>query len=110
MRLPNGDRASVDIAKLRDYCLDTSHWRGRHKARVFATALGITAADAEWLRDALIAAARAEDAIPSDADQYGQRFVVEFELIGPMGTAMIRSRWIVRTGEDYPRLSTCYVV
>lgn len=36
MKLPNGDRAVVDIVKLTDYCLSTTHPRGRHKARVFA--------------------------------------------------------------------------
>ncbi len=49
MRLPNAERAVVDIAKLRDYCLNFEHPRGRHKARVFAAALGLTTADAEML-------------------------------------------------------------
>lgn len=30
----------VDIAKLRDYCLNPLHDEGKHKARVFASALG----------------------------------------------------------------------
>ena len=53
MKLPNGDRAIVDIAKLRDYCLNPEHPRGKHKARVFAAALGFTVDDAEKLRAAL---------------------------------------------------------
>jgi hypothetical protein len=40
MKLPNGERAVVDIRKLRDYCLSAKHRRGRHKARVFEAALG----------------------------------------------------------------------
>jgi hypothetical protein len=40
MNLPGGGDAIVDIAKLRDYCLDSRHPRGRHKARVFAATLG----------------------------------------------------------------------
>jgi hypothetical protein len=40
MKLPNAAQALVDLAKLRDYCLNPAHPRGRHKARVFATALG----------------------------------------------------------------------
>ena len=55
--LPNGDRALVDLAKLRDYCLNPDHEDGKYKARVFASALGITRADAEWLRDRLVEAA-----------------------------------------------------
>jgi len=34
MKLPGGERANVDVAKLRDYCLNPTHPRGRHKARV----------------------------------------------------------------------------
>jgi hypothetical protein len=53
MKLPNADHAIVEIEKLRDYCLSTPHPRGRHKARVFLTALGISASDAEELRSAI---------------------------------------------------------
>jgi hypothetical protein len=41
MKLPNATHAVVDVAKLRDYCLNPGHARGRHKARVFASVLGI---------------------------------------------------------------------
>jgi hypothetical protein len=37
MKLPNGEHAVVDSAKLREYCLNPHHARGRHKARVFAS-------------------------------------------------------------------------
>jgi hypothetical protein len=110
MKLPNGDRAVVDIAKLRDYCLNPDHPRGRHKARVFASALGLTANDAVDLHNALLDAARAAEATVSDRDEYGQRYVVEFIMNGPAGTAAVRSAWIVRAGEDVPRLTSCYVL
>jgi len=35
----------VETRKLRDYCLSPEHPRGRHKARVFASALGLTVDD-----------------------------------------------------------------
>ena len=53
----------VDIRKLRNYCLSTEHPRGRHKARVFKAALGIGPEDTEELRDALLSAAGAYEAI-----------------------------------------------
>ena len=53
MILPNAARAIVEIEKLRDYCLSESHPRGKHKARVFATALGLTVTDVFELRDAI---------------------------------------------------------
>jgi hypothetical protein len=57
-----------------------------------------------------LAAARDEEATPSDADEYGQRFVVDFDFQGPTGQARVRSTWIVRTDEDYPRMTSCYVL
>ena len=50
---PDPQRTSVDIEKVREYCLHADHPRGR-TARVFAAALGLTAGDAELLRDALL--------------------------------------------------------
>jgi hypothetical protein len=110
MRLPNANRAIVDIAKLRDYCLDPEHPRGKHKARVFSAALGLIKDDAEVLRSALFAAALTSNAQLIAEDQYGQRFVIDFEMTGPAGSATVRSAWIIRTGEDFPRLTSCYVV
>src|SRR5690348_6067559 len=85
MRLANADRAIVDIAKLCDYCLSTEHLRGRHKAHVFAAALGLTAADAEQLRGGLLQAVRTEEAVPTGQDEYGQRYVLDFTMSGPAG-------------------------
>ena len=54
MPIPHAERAVVDIRKLRDYCLHPMHDEGQHKARLFATALGMTADDAEDLRTLLL--------------------------------------------------------
>jgi hypothetical protein len=110
VKLPNGDRAFVDLAKLRDYCLSLGHPRGRHKARVFASALGLTADDAEMLRDALAESARSDEATVTEQDQYGQRYVLDFTMNGPTGQALVRGCWIIRSGEDFPRLTSCYVL
>jgi len=71
MRLPGGEHAIVDIVKLRDYCLNPLHPRGRHKARVFVSALGLIRADAQFLREELLRAAREADAAMGDVDKYG---------------------------------------
>jgi hypothetical protein len=110
VNLPNGDRALVDIVKLTDYCLSATHPRGRHKARVFAATLGLTADQADVLRDALLEAAKTQDATGTDQDEYGQRFAVDFGMSGPSGHAQVRSTWIIRVGEDFPRLTSCYVL
>lgn len=110
MKLPNSERAIVDMAKLRDYCLNTEHKRGRNKARVFAAALGLTADDAGQLQAALVAAAQNYEATPTEETAYGQLYVLDFLISGPAGQAMVRSSWIVRHGEDFPRLTSCYVL
>src|SRR5215213_4188293 len=110
MRLPNANRAFVDLAKLRDYCLNPSHPRGQHKASVFFAVLGLTASDAVGLQAALLDAARRLDAIIGARDQYGQRYTIDVLMVGPTGQGTVRSAWIVRADEDYPRLTTCYVV
>jgi hypothetical protein len=110
MKLPNCEVAIVEIEKLRDYCLSSGHPRGRHKARVFYSLLEITAADAEELRAALIDAAINENATPGASDQYGARYIIDFEMRRVGRTASIRSCWIVRTGEIAPRFVTCYIL
>jgi hypothetical protein len=110
MKLPNADQAIVDIQKLRDYCLNPKHPRGRHKARVFASRLGITAQQADLLQNALAQAARRQVASLGFTDQYGMRYMIDFEMNGPLGRAMVRSSWIVRNGENVARLTSCYVL
>jgi hypothetical protein len=110
MKLPNAERAVVDIEKLRDYCLSASHPRGRHKARVFVATLGITADDAEELRQAILSAVLTEEATPTERDEYGQRFVVDFSMSRQGKEAVVRSSWIIRRGDDFPHLTSCYVL
>jgi hypothetical protein len=79
----------VALAKPRDYCLSETYPRGKHKARVFRSRLRLTAADAELLRKPLSDAARDRHAElrPTDSDEYGQRYVLDIEMITTAGTA-----------------------
>ena len=54
MKLPNAERAVIDIKKLRDYCLNPNHPEGKHKAHVFFEKLEFTADDAERLRELIM--------------------------------------------------------
>lgn len=110
VRLPNGDRAVVAEDKLIEYCLNPAHPRGRNKARVFASALGITRQHAAILKSALLAAAAGREADLGESDPYGQRYTIDFPLAGPGGTATVRSGWIILAGDDIPRMTTCYVL
>ena len=78
--LPNVDRAVVDIAKLRDYCLNPDHEDGKHKARVFASALDLRQGDADLLRGRLLEAAVSEQAIMISKNRFGTLYVIDFLL------------------------------
>jgi hypothetical protein len=110
MIIPHADRATVDIRKLREYCLDPLHDEGKHKARVFAAALGMTAADAEALREILLQAIKTHDAYLGYRDAFGQRYMVDFPLEWQARQAIVRSGWIIEHGSDAPRLTSCYVL
>jgi hypothetical protein len=110
MKLPNASRAVVDIAKLRDYSLNPKHPEGKQKARVFAATLELTESDANWLREELLHIARQMDCEPGRQTDHGQRYLIDFPLTVRGKTAQLRSAWIVRQGENFPRLTTCYVL
>jgi hypothetical protein len=110
MKLPNGEAAIIETEKLRDYCLSRSHPRGRHKARVFLSRLGMTAAHAEERRAALTGAALEGEATLGASDLYGTRYIIDFELRRGGRAASIRSCWIVLGGEIAPRFVTCYIL
>ena len=109
MQLPNGERAIVPIEKLRDYCLNPTHRVGGHKAHVFESVLGLTIAHAEALQQRLWAVARTGEAVLGMQHAYGPRYV-DFEMTTTVGTAVVRSTWIVVVREEVPRLTSCYVL
>ncbi|MBI2928065.1 MAG: hypothetical protein HYY24_20515 [Verrucomicrobia bacterium] len=110
MKLPNGERAELGT-KLEDYSLNPFHRHGQHKARVFESVLGITLANREVLATALLdAAANSEEAVAKGDNGFGETYVSRFRLTTEKGTALVLSAWIVRHGEDFPRLTTCFIV
>lgn len=112
MQMRDGDTAVVDLAKLQLFCLDPKHPRGCHKARLFSSRLGLTAHDAEQLQQKLLKVVRMSDAAqPAARDDHGQRYLLDFEMTGPAGTANVRSSWIVKeSGSGGPTFLTCWVL
>jgi len=108
--LPNAEKAFVDPAKLREYCLNPLHPEGRHKARVFLSALGITQNDADWLCSQILAGIRVAPIVRSDAFEFGSRYTVDICLRHLGFGARVRTGWIIRAGEDTPRLTACFVL
>ena len=109
MKLPGGDRAFVDDEKLIGYCLNPEHPEGRHKARVFLSVLGIDRAAWQTLKQALLRAAENETVEIAGPAEHGDLYVLDFAMGHEGRSAMIRSVWIVRKTEQFPRLVSCYV-
>jgi hypothetical protein len=109
MRLPGAGRATISTDKLVRYALDPTHLRGRHKARVFASALGIRTQDWRYLHDQIL------DALP-DAPVRSTRitpFGVAYEVVVPIdglngATLPVVKTWIVE-GDAPPRLTSAWV-
>lgn len=109
-RLPHGDEAILDIRKIEDYCLNPSHPRGRHKARVFREAVDLRRSDASWLRNVLLEAARSGEASQVAVDAWGTHWRVDATVRRHAKSAVVRTLWIVRIGESVPRFVTCWVL
>lgn len=107
--LPNGDRVVFDPEKVADYVLNPDHPVGRHKARVFLSALGLTRQDAAFLEAALAVAARTEESTLERTDVYGSHYSIESVVAFNARSAMVRSLWVVRAGEDFPRFVSAFV-
>ncbi len=110
MLLPNFEKAYIDKRKLANYALDPNSPRGRHKARVFKSALGIEKADEMLLQSAILREIRMREATKGEQDLYGQRYAVDCRIGTDVGDAIVRTSWIIRRDEDFPRLTSCYVL
>jgi hypothetical protein len=108
-KVPNAERAILDIRKIADYCLSPVHPRGRHKARVFRDALEINRDDAAWLRAALLEGLRQIEAIEISSDDLGSRWRADVPVTRHGKSVVVRTVWIVRSGEQVPRFVTCWV-
>lgn len=110
MMLPFAEQAYADDSKFLGYCLNTEHPYGKHKARVFRSALGITSENWKILRDAVLTAVLLNSATHEGSNGYGELYVVDFEMIHNSQTAIVRTSWIIHYEENFPRLTSCYII
>lgn len=101
MKLPNGDHAVIPMKKLIGYCLNPNHSSGKHKARVFASTLGITTKNANDLRELIAIAAIEGEVIQQDGGE------LRFLRIHPvLGSVEMSSNPSIKASIDASRLST----
>ncbi len=110
VRLPNSQRAIIDLRKIENYCLAPAHPRGRHKARVFREALGLLQPDAPWLREVILEAAQTGEATELVGDTFGSRWSLDVTIARRGKRAVVRTIWIILIGEEVPRFVTCWVL
>ena len=106
--IPNAENAVVDIRKLRDYCLNSEHSTGKHKARLFFSMLGMTAENAPELRQILLKIVTTYPAKLGRKDTFGQRYTLDFILEWQNKKVVIRSGWIIESDSSIPHLTSCY--
>ena len=85
------------------------HPRGKHKAKVFKSKLGIEVGDAEELRKLILEMVKENDAEESFRDEFGVRYFVDIEIVRTNLKAKVRTFWIIRKGETFQRFTSCYV-
>ncbi|WP_246605494.1 DUF6883 domain-containing protein [Sphaerospermopsis torques-reginae] len=106
--LPNAENAVIDIRKLRDYSLNRNHPTGKDKARLFSSILGMTAENAEELRQIILEKLKTQEVSLNRCDEFGQRYTLDFTLEWQNRSGIIRTGWIIEPGFDIPRLTSCY--
>jgi hypothetical protein len=102
MGLPPRHEAHIDRRKLTEYLLNRNHPDAKGKSAFFAGRYGT---DWKQLRDDLMEHADGS-VVRAEETRHGTTYVVE----GPLSGAVVRSVWMIRTGESFPRLVTAYPI
>jgi hypothetical protein len=104
VKIPFAERAVVEPEKVREYLLSATHPVGRFKAAFFSV-LGYT--DENWAELARDLLPLRGDAVQGKFSRFGNKYEVPAILTGPSGrSAAVLTVWIVRHGEEVPRLVT----
>lgn len=108
MRVPNARAARIRRGKILDYLLSATHEAGLDKASVFGR-LGYVRGDWPRLASDLLLHLSAHPVVAVQSGPHGTKYVVRGSLRGPTGESrIITAVWIVRHGENFPRLVTAY--
>ena len=110
MRLPGAERATIPTDKLVRYALNPDHPVGKHKARVFASALGIRNQDWRYLHDQILAALTDAPVRSTRITPFGVAYEVVVAIDGLNGATLpVVTTWIVEVPDAPPRLTTTWV-
>lgn len=108
MKLPNAELAVVTEQKVAHYLLNPAHPDNGGKAEFFGK-LGFRRAAWETLAKALRALARTAVVTSHAESPHGTKYVMIGRIESPDGkAAMVRTIWIVDSGQTAARLVTAY--
>ena len=104
---------SIEIppAKLTEYALNPEHPVGKHKAKVFESALGYTLDNYQDLIDNIKEGVKKYPMEIHGENSYGDLFHCDIEITGANGnTAVVRTGWIIKKETYFYRLTTIFVL
>jgi hypothetical protein len=108
MRLPNSDKAWIPPEKIVGYLLSTAHPVGSAKATFFRS-FGFDDQNTDLLEAGLLHIAHTNEISDSTDSPFGTKYEVDGELETPHGRVVIvRTVWIIETGERNPRFVTAF--
>ncbi len=108
MKVPNNDKASIPIEKIRDYLLSTSHPVGRSKAAFF-NKIGYNLERIDLLSRELSSIIKENEVDKEIKTFYGNKYLVKgnigsiFKKVIPIVTV-----WIIEKEDSVPRFVTAY--
>lgn len=109
LKLPNIENAVLDIEKLTEYCLSNEHYIGKHKAKVFKNRLNITVDDSFELKRKILENLENYETHKTFSDFFGTRYFVDIEIRKLDKSGIVRTHWIIKVNENFPRFVSCYV-
>lgn len=109
MKLPKGSFAKIPIQKLAGYCLNREHPSGKHKAKVFESALGFTAENTEDLRRLIEQAAVEGDVVQTNSTSFGQLYKVDWTVPDKEEEIILRTIWEIASDSPNPRLVSAFI-
>ncbi len=109
IKLPNPQSIYIDDRKLLGYSLNYEHVDGKHKARVFESALGINQSNYTVLKEAIRDAVFTNFAIFEKENNFGKLYRLDFRMTYGGKEATVRTGWVILQGEDFARLTTCFI-
>ncbi|MCC6126771.1 MAG: hypothetical protein IT426_17550 [Pirellulales bacterium] len=105
MRIPNAEQAMIAEEKIVQYLLNPEHVDGASKARVLARA-GFHADHPQELDRALRVRHLILEAEIGKPSPFGIKYEITGRLTGPIGSVLVKSIWMIRFDESFPRLIT----